>query len=36
MSNSLALPSTVDAVIGLLASDDYVSDRRLATAVFLA
>ncbi len=29
-------PTNVDAVLGLLVSEDYVSDRRLATAVFLA
>ncbi len=29
-------PNTVDAVLALLASENYVSDRRLATAVFLA
>ncbi len=28
-------PGSVDAVISLLASEDYVSDRRLATATFL-
>ena len=28
-------PASVDAVISLLASEDYVSDRRLATATFL-
>jgi MoxR-like ATPase len=28
-------PASVDAVIGLLASEDYVCDRRLATATFL-
>jgi MoxR-like ATPase len=31
-----ALPASVDAVIELLASQDYVCDRRLATALFLA
>jgi MoxR-like ATPase len=35
MTTTQAMPSNVDAVIGLLASEDYVSDRRLATAVFL-
>jgi MoxR-like ATPase len=30
------LPASVDAVIELLASQDYVCDRRLATALFLA
>ena len=31
-----ALPATVDAVIALLEQQDYFSDRRLATSVFLA
>ncbi len=30
------LPATVDATLAMLASQDYVTDRRLATAVFLA
>lgn len=30
------LPSNVDAVIALLAAENYVCDRRLATALFLA
>lgn len=30
------LPSTVDATLDLFASQDYVADRRLATATFLA
>jgi MoxR-like ATPase len=30
------LPLTVDATLDLLAAQDYVADRRLATAVFLA
>src|ERR1035441_5936899 len=35
MTTQPAVPGNVDAVIGLLASEDYVCDRRLATAVFL-
>jgi MoxR-like ATPase len=31
-----ALPATVDATLALLGAQDYVADRRLATAVFLA
>ncbi len=31
-----ALPVTVDATLDLLTENDYVADRRLATAVFLA
>ena len=31
-----ALPATVDAALALLGQHDYVADRRLATAVFLA
>ena len=31
-----ALPATVDATLALLGQHDYVADRRLATAVFLA
>ena len=30
------MPESVDAVIALLASEDYVCDRRLATALFLS
>jgi len=33
---ALALPASVDAVIDLLAAENYVCDRRLATALFLA
>ena len=33
---SPSLPDTVDAVVDRLAAHDYVADRRLATAVFLA
>ena len=32
----LALPDSVDAVIALLATEHYVCDRRLATALFLS
>ena len=35
-SPAVPLPATVDATVDLLAAQDYVSDRRLATAVFLA
>ncbi|HEY5366348.1 MAG TPA: MoxR family ATPase, partial [Casimicrobiaceae bacterium] len=30
------IPASVDATLALLEAQDYVSDRRLATAVFLA
>ena len=33
---SLPLPASVDAVIELLAAENYVCDRQLATALFLA
>src|SRR5499425_2003284 len=33
---SLSLPESVDTVLALLDRHDYVADRRLATAVFLA
>src|ERR1700754_685150 len=33
---TLKLPETVDAVIALLATENYVCDRRLATALFLS
>jgi MoxR-like ATPase len=33
---AIPLPASVDAVIELLASQDYVCDRRLATALFLS
>jgi MoxR-like ATPase len=36
MTIPLALPASVDAVIALLATQDYVCDRRLATALFLS
>ena len=36
MTASLALPDSVDAVIALLATENYVCDRRLATALFLS
>ena len=32
----LPLPATVDAVVALLATENYVCDRRLATALFLS
>jgi MoxR-like ATPase len=35
-SPAVPLPATVDAAVDLLAAQDYVADRRLATAVFLA
>jgi len=31
-----ALPATVDATLDLLERQDYIADRRLATAVFLS
>src|SRR5580765_4994102 len=34
--NLPALPPTVDATLELLSAQDYVAERRLATAVFLA
>ena len=33
---NLPLPDSVDAVIALLATENYVCDRRLATALFLS
>jgi MoxR-like ATPase len=36
LSPAVPLPATVDATVDLLAAQDYVADRRLATAVFLA
>jgi len=36
MTSPLPLPDTVDAVVALLAKEQYVCDRRLATALFLA
>lgn len=33
---SVALPSSIDALVGQLASHDYLCDRRLATVTFLA
>ena len=33
---SSALPDSVDSTLGLLTSADYIADRRLATALFLA
>ena len=35
-SAQLALPDSVDAVISLLATEQYLCDRSLATAIFLA
>jgi MoxR-like ATPase len=35
-ATALTLPASVDAVIALLAEQDYVCDRRLAIALFLA
>jgi MoxR-like ATPase len=35
-SEPLPLPDSVDAVVALLASENYVCDRRLATALFLS
>ena len=35
MTTPTPLPANVDAVLALLSSENYVSDRRLATAVFL-
>ena len=36
MTAPLPLPDSVDAVIALLATENYVCDRRLATALFLS
>ena len=35
MTTPTPLPTSVDAVLSLLSTENYVSDRRLATAVFL-
>ncbi|MGZ5238638.1 MAG: AAA family ATPase [Caldimonas sp.] len=35
MTSNLSLPANVDAVVTLLGAENYVCDRRLATAVFL-
>jgi MoxR-like ATPase len=35
-THAVPLPANVDATVDLLAAQDYVADRRLATAVFLA
>ena len=35
-ANALDLPASVDAVVELLAAQNYICDRRLATALFLA
>ena len=34
MTTTLKLPDNVDAVIALLATENYVCDRRLATALY--
>ena len=36
LASALALPDSVDAVIALLATEQYICDRQLATAIFLA
>jgi MoxR-like ATPase len=36
LANSSALPDSIDATLGLLAKGEYVAERSLATAVFLA
>ena len=36
MTKAHTLPDSVDAVIALLATENYVCDRRLATALFLS
>ena len=36
MTTPLVLPDSVDAVIALLATENYVCDRRLATALYLS
>jgi MoxR-like ATPase len=36
MADTGAMPDSVDAVIALLATENYVCDRRLATALFLS
>ncbi len=36
MTTAAALPHDVDAVLALLGTENYVADRRLSTAVFLA
>jgi MoxR-like ATPase len=36
MTDPLPLPDSVDAVMALLATENYVCDRRLATALFLS
>ena len=36
MTTPLVLPASVDAVIALLATENYVCDRRLATALYLS
>jgi len=36
MAQRAAMPDSVDAVIAILASENYICDRRLATALFLS
>ena len=36
MAASAQVPASVDQTLALLTGQDYVADRRLATAVFLA
>lgn len=36
VATALAMPDSVDAVIALLATQNYICDRRLATALFLS
>ena len=36
VSSSHPLPASIDATVDLLAQADYLADRSLATAVFLA
>ena len=36
MTSPLPLPASVDAVVALLAGEQYVCDRRLATALYLS
>ena len=34
VTSTLTLPGSVDAVVALLATEHYICDRRLATALF--
>jgi hypothetical protein len=36
LPTAIPLPATVDATLALLTAQDYVAERRLVTAVFLA